>query len=503
MFRRDTPLCGNINGPNGLGYGMRSYGRLKTTPLNQRVAGSIPASPTNHSGRTGGLSRIVQTEHRRLVVIGEQLAEAAPPDHGAQRLLGGVGGHVVLQLVEEAALGRGVAAAFVEDTADVGGKGDVAHQRAGEYFLTAVQVLFGKQLAHVGELYVAAFQFGKPEHLERLGDGEQLVDFQLQVGGEVGKVRLAVIGGSGDRFDEAGNEVRGNRMQLRADAAARETLFALRRVIAAPRGHLGIDALDDGDEGRVLAVARLAQIDLDFCHDAAGIGREQQHAIAHQDRFLDVVGDEDHALNRKLPFAPEVEEIGAQVLRRQHVERGERLVHEENVGMDDEGSGETDALAHAAGQLARIGGFVAVEADEVDGGQRAGADVLGRQAERFEAELHVLQDREPGEKREALEHHRDAVRRTIDSVAHIADRSARGRRETGDDPQQCGLARARAAEQADDLAIVEREVHVLEDEQLASAGAGKGASDRANVQERIVFHLRLRQPSRNLRSAYQ
>ena len=37
----------------------------------------------------------------------------------------------------------------------------------------------------------------------------------------------------------------------------------------------------------------------------------------------------------------------------QRVERGERLVHEQHVGVGGEGAGEADALLHAAGQLAR------------------------------------------------------------------------------------------------------------------------------------------------------
>ena len=43
--------------------------------------------------------------------------------------------------------------------------------------------------------------------------------------------------------------------------------------------------------------------------------------------------------------------------------------------MNDQRAREADPLAHAAGQLARIGGFEPVEADQVDGRQRALADL--------------------------------------------------------------------------------------------------------------------------------
>ena len=237
----------------------------------------------------------------------------------------------------------------------MGGQRDVAHQRAREDFLALVQILFGEPLAHVGELDVAAFQLGEPQHLQRFRDREEFVDFQLQIGGQIGQVRPAVIGRGRDGLDEAGDQVGGDTRQMRADAAARKAFLALGGVLGAPGGHLDIDVFDHGDEGRVLAIARLAQVDLDLRDDAARIGREQQHAVAHQDRFLDVVGDQDHALDRQLAFAPQIEEIGAQVLRRQHVERRERLVHQKNVGMHDQRARKADALAHAAGQLARIG----------------------------------------------------------------------------------------------------------------------------------------------------
>ena len=78
--------------------------------------------------------------------------------------------------------------------------------------------------------------------------------------------------------------------------------------------------------------------------------------------------------------------------------------------MHHHGARETDALAHAAGKLARIGALVAVQADEIDGGQSAGADFALRNVQRLESELHILQHRQPGKQREALEHHGDAVR---------------------------------------------------------------------------------------------
>ena len=162
---------------------------------------------------------------------------------------------------------------------------------------------------------------------------------------------------------------------------------------------------------RIEPIARLLEIDGDLANDAARIGGKQKNAVAHQNRFFDIVRDDDDALDRQPAVAPQFEKIGAQRFRREHVERRERLVHQQNVGIDDERAGKTDALAHAAGQFARIGGFVTIEADEIDRRQGAFSDFRIGQPERFEAELDVFQHGQPGKQGEPLEHHGYAGRR--------------------------------------------------------------------------------------------
>ena len=51
---------------------------------------------------------------------------------------------------------------------------------------------------------------------------------------------------------------------------------------------------------------------------------------------------------------------------------------------------------------------------------------LGGRRQRLQPELHVLEHREPREKREALEHHGDARGRPVDRLAEIVDRAAAG-----------------------------------------------------------------------------
>src|ERR1051325_6441288 len=119
-------------------------------------------------------------------------------------------------------------------------------------------------------------------------------------------------------------------------------------------------------EGGVLALPRMAQRDMDLGHDVAGILAHDDDAVGHQHRFLDVVGHHQDRLRRNLFFEPQLHQLAAQRLRREHVERGERLVQAQELGLDRHGAGEAYLLAHAAGKLARVGGLEAVEADRVD-----------------------------------------------------------------------------------------------------------------------------------------
>ena len=90
--------------------------------------------------------------------------------------------------------------------------------------------------------------------------------------------------------------------------------------------------------------------------------------------------DHQDRLDRDPPLLPEVEEVGAQGLGGQHVERRERLVHQQDFRLHDQRAGEADALPHTARQLLRIGGLEAIEADRVDRLQGALPGLIERHA---------------------------------------------------------------------------------------------------------------------------
>src|SRR5207237_2401766 len=92
-------------------------------------------------------------------------------------------------------------------------------------------------------------------------------------------------------------------------------------------------------------------------------GVEDGDAVGEGERLVLIVGDEDAGqadavMEGAQPFAQGDADAG--------VERAERLVEEQQPGLNGEGAGEGDALALTAGELRREAPLEAGELDEVE-----------------------------------------------------------------------------------------------------------------------------------------
>ena len=74
-------------------------------------------------------------------------------------------------------------------------------------------------------------------------------------------------------------------------------------------------------------------------------------AVAELQRLVEVVADEDDGL---VELLLEIEKLVLELVADQRIERRERLVHEQDVGVGGEGARQADALLHAAGKLVRV-----------------------------------------------------------------------------------------------------------------------------------------------------
>ena len=81
------------------------------------------------------------------------------------------------------------------------------------------------------------------------------------------------------------------------------------------------------------------------------MGLKADHPVAEIDRLLEIVGDEE---DRRLRRARDFEHLVLQALARHRVERAERLVHHQRVGLLREAAGDLQPLLHAARHLRRV-----------------------------------------------------------------------------------------------------------------------------------------------------
>ncbi len=150
-------------------------------------------------------------------------------------------------------------------------------------------------------------------------------------------------------------------------------------------------------------------------------------------------------------------ELGAHLQPGAGVQRGERLVQEQQPGPGGQGAGECDPLGLAAGQAARLGAGVCGQAHALQqlGGPGAGLRLAGAPAARPEGD--VVQGAQVGEEQVVLEDHADRARlgrRAVQGGAVETQMAVGEGDETGERPQGGGLPGAVGAEQGHDVAGV-------------------------------------------------
>ena len=153
-----------------------------------------------------------------------------------------------------------------------------------------------------------------------------------------------------------------------------------------------VDALRHGAEFRLWSIlVKSKRAASSSARTRPGMRRQHQNARADHDRLLDRMGDEQHGETQLIPQRQQFLLHGAPG---QRVERGERLVHQQDVRLERHGARDGDAHLHAARQHVRIDVAELGELDLFD--RRIGAlDRLGRGelARHLHREQHVLDRR--------------------------------------------------------------------------------------------------------------
>ena len=128
--------------------------------------------------------------------------------------------------------------------------------------------------------------------------------------------------------------------------------------------------------------------------------RKHDDAVGKRDSLLEIVRDEDDGLAIR---RPEIQKLVFHELPSLHVERGKRLVHEQDLRIHDERLRERDALLHAARELMRIAMAMAAQPDAVEPHTRLGMRFALRHAAIAQPDRYIVERVQPRHERIGLE----------------------------------------------------------------------------------------------------
>ena len=234
------------------------------------------------------------------------------------------------------------------------------------------------------------------------------------------------------------------------------------------------------------------QVDGPLGGDAPGAGGHDHHPVAEDRRLGHRVGDEQ---DRRAGLLPQLEQQVAHVGAGDLVERGERLVHQQDRRAEGERAHERDALLHAARQLVRVRLLEPGEADRVE--QPGDLGVRQRLLLGAAAPVQAAQEPDvvghglPRHERRRLGHEPVLLAGAggVGAAAGHQHGAARRALQAADDAQQGGLAAAARPQQADELAGADVEVHTGQRSDRPAA-AGEQLVDVAQRHQRVDRHER-------------
>ncbi len=200
--------------------------------------------------------------------------------------------------------------------------------------------------------------------------------------------------------------------------------------------------------------ARTGRVVLEHVHDAARACRHHHDAVGEEHGLADRMGDEDDGL---AALHEDALQLARHLLARDGVERGERLVHDQEPRVVHQRAYDGGAVLHAAGQLVRITPAEIAEADHAQEVAGARARRLAVEPHHVDRQQHVLLDGAPGEQHRRLEHGADAARGPVDLRAADGEGAPCCLFEPQHELEQARLAAAARTHHGDELAFAHAE----------------------------------------------
>ena len=166
----------------------------------------------------------------------------------------------------------------------------------------------------------------------------------------------------------------------------------------------------------------------------------------------------------------ELNDLSAHLVAELGVQIGQRLVHQQHLGLTHDGAADGDALALAAGEGLRLAVQVLGDAQDLGGLLDLAVDLRRGDLLELQGEGDVLIDGHVGVQGVALEHHGDVAvlgGHIVDDLAVDEQLALADLLQTGHHAQCGGLAAAGGADQDDELLVRDVQVELLHGDDAA------------------------------------
>src|ERR1017187_6376657 len=351
---------------------------------------------------------------------------------------------LVQEVAEELQRQRVVGLAY-QSTVHLLEQGDASQNSLTEESFSRANVGSRERFATGGDRDISTLGFREAQQGCGLYDGQKIVHFRAEFVGELIEVTLAAV--AGEQFQQARNcsaaRVRQHLVSLWLRRGRRPCLkFRLRQQL--------VNVIHIYQELRGSARPRVLHRNPKIGANPGGISSQDDNAIRQHHRLFDIVGHEKDTTSRDLLAQPELHQFTTQVLRREHVERGKWLVHEQDFRLNRQGAREPHTLLHATGELLWVGILEAFQTDRIQRVERLPTPFALRHPQSQQWHFDVFGHSQPRKQREALKHNGDVGAGLRHGPAMPQNFAGAGRRQTREHAQERRFARARRPKQRDD-----------------------------------------------------
>ena len=224
--------------------------------------------------------------------------------------------------------------------------------------------------------------------------------------------------------------------------------------------------------------------------------RHHEKFAGQEDGLVDPMRDEEDAFSGA---RPDVEDQFLHLLAGQRVERAQRLIHQEHVGIGGERPRDADSLTHAARKLPDAPVLDALEVNEPEHLSRPIMALLLRDTSEPQSEGDIVDDIEPRHQRAMLKHDAALRTRTLDRSPAEGNRPGGRLQETCHEVQERGLPAPGRAERDDEAARFDRQRNMIERDHVSQPRAAVVSDDHVTNVE--ALHAPRSQRSRYSRRA--